>query len=77
MLRAQLGEVLIKKPIGHAHKLVIESLVTALPAPNQEDRRASGVEGVEDSDRFPAALNPQFAHRTVPRSLDVAGIRKR
>src|ERR1700683_5042176 len=72
----EMSQMFVKQSIRDSNKLVIKSVVAALPSADQKDRRPSRVEGVQDSERLAATLYAQLLHRTVTRSVDTARVGK-
>jgi hypothetical protein len=62
--------MLIVKIIGDGYEYLIETIIACFVATNQQNRGAERIEGVEHPDGLSAALNPQFAHMAMARTLD-------
>jgi hypothetical protein len=62
--------MLIVKIVGYGHEYLVETIIAGLAATNQQNRGAERIKGVEHPDGLSAALNPQFAHMAMARTLD-------
>jgi hypothetical protein len=69
--------VFVEQTIRDAHHLVVKSVVATFLSTDQEQGGSPLVEGIENSDRFAAALNTELTHHAMPGTSYVARVRKR
>ena len=62
--------------VGMGDVLLVKAAVANLAAPDEQDRRSSWVERVEDSIRVASVLDAELAHVAVLGSTDVRRVRR-
>jgi hypothetical protein len=68
--------MLVVQPVRQGDVGRVPLIVPGLLATDQEDRRAPGVEGIEDAVGPAGVLHPELAHVRVPRRSDAGAIRE-
>jgi hypothetical protein len=72
----ELGQMFVVQPVRQRDGGLIPPIVPSLLAADQEDRRAPGIEGVEEAVGPASVLHPELAHVGVPRGSDAGAIRE-
>jgi hypothetical protein len=63
---SQMVQMFIVESVGNAHALLVPTFIAGLVATDQQDRRTSRIECVQDAKGSTLMLNPQFAHVAMP-----------
>src|SRR5262245_34824691 len=72
----ELGQMLVIQPVRQGDVSLVPPIVPGLVAADQQDRRAPGVEGIEDAVGPSGVLHPELPHVRVPRGGDAGAIRE-
>src|SRR6266850_4879122 len=73
----ELVQMLVVDTVGNRNHPLVELVVANLASTDEQDRRPARIEGVENSIRVAASLNPELPHVSMLRATHIRAVWER